>query len=114
MRILSRWCPNIRSGVIQNPEVEGRIDKWALELMGYNIAYAPRGAIKSHVLVDFVAKWTEIQTPSVPIKHEWWTMYFDGSIMMEGAGEGLVFILPQNVRMEYMVRQHFPTSNNVT
>jgi ribonuclease HI len=39
-------------------------------------------------------------------------MYFDGSIMKEGAGVGLVFILPLGVRMEYLVRLHFPTSNN--
>jgi hypothetical protein len=36
--------------VIQNPEAEGRIAKWALELMGQNITYAPRNAIKSQVL----------------------------------------------------------------
>jgi hypothetical protein len=33
--------------VIQNPEAEGRIAKWALKLMGQNISYAPRSAIKS-------------------------------------------------------------------
>jgi hypothetical protein len=36
--------------VIQNPEAEGRIAKWALELMGQNITYAPRSSIKSQVL----------------------------------------------------------------
>jgi hypothetical protein len=41
--------------VIQNPEAEGRIAKVALELMGQNIMYAPRSAIKSQVLADFVA-----------------------------------------------------------
>jgi hypothetical protein len=41
--------------VIQNPEAEGRIVKWALELMGQSITYAPRSAIKSQVLADFVA-----------------------------------------------------------
>ena len=33
--------------VIQSPEAEGRIAKWALELMGQNLTYAPRNAIKS-------------------------------------------------------------------
>jgi ribonuclease HI len=41
-------------------------------------------------------------------------MYFDGSVMKEGAGVGLVFISPLGVHMEYMVRLHFPASNNVT
>jgi hypothetical protein len=62
--------------------------------MGQNISYAPRSAIKSQVLADFVAEWTEIQTPSAPIEHERWIMYFDGSVMKEGAGVGLVFISP--------------------
>jgi hypothetical protein len=50
--------------VIQNPKAEGRIVKWALVLMGQNITYAPRSAIKSQVLADFMAEWTEMQTPS--------------------------------------------------
>lgn len=46
--------------VIQSPEAEGMIAKWALELMGQSITYAPHTAIKSQVLADFVAEWTEI------------------------------------------------------
>ena len=40
--------------VIQNPEAEGRIAKWALELMGQNIEYAPRTAIKSQAVTPQV------------------------------------------------------------
>jgi hypothetical protein len=80
--------------VIQNPEAEGRITKWALELMGQDITYAPRSAIKSQVLAEFVAERTETQTPPASIEHETWIMYFDDPIMKEGAGVGLVFILP--------------------
>jgi hypothetical protein len=89
--------------VIQNPEAEGRIAKWALELMGQNITYAPRNASKSQVLADLVAECMEIQTPLPKIEHGTWIMYFDGSVMKEGAGVGLVFISPPGVRMEYMV-----------
>jgi hypothetical protein len=75
--------------VIQNPEAKGRIAKWALELTGQNITYAPLSAIKSQVLADFVAEWTEMQTPPAPIEHETWNMYFDGSVMKEEVGVGL-------------------------
>jgi ribonuclease HI len=98
--------------VIQNPEAEGRIAKWALELIGQKITYAPRNAIKSQVLANFVAEWTEIQTPPMSIEHETWIMYFDGSVMREGACVGLVFISPLGMRIEYLVRLHFPASNN--
>jgi hypothetical protein len=97
--------------VIQIPEAEGRITKWALELMGQNITYAPHSVIKSQVLADFVAEWTEMQTPPAKIEYETWIMYFDGWVMKEGAGVGLVFVSPLGVRMEYMVRLHFPASN---
>jgi ribonuclease HI len=99
--------------VILNPEAEGRIAKWALELMGQNITYAPRSAIKFQVIADFVAEWTEVQTPTTSIDHETLTMYFDGSVMKEGAGVRLVFISPLGVRMEYLVQLHFLASNNV-
>jgi ribonuclease HI len=39
-------------------------------------------------------------------------MYFDGSLMKEGGGARIVFILPLGVRMEYMIWLHFPVSNN--
>jgi hypothetical protein len=100
--------------VIQSPEVEGMIAKWALELMGQSITYAPRTAIKSQVLADFIAKWTKIQTPTTPVEHEMWAMYFDGYLTKKGGGAELVFISPLGVRMEYMIRLHFPVSNNAT
>ena len=40
-------------------------------------------------------------------------MYFDESLMKMGAGAGLVFVSPIRVRMRYMIRLHFPSSNNV-
>ena len=70
-------------------------------------------AIKSQVLADFIVDWTEIQMSPVVIDQEHWTMYFNGLLMKKGAGAGLVFISPLRVRMRYMVRIHFPSSNNV-
>ena len=81
--------------------------------MGQGISYASRTAIKSLVLADFVAEWTEIQMSPAAVDQEYWTMYFDGSLMKKGIGTGLVFISPLGVRMRYMVRIHFPSSNIV-
>jgi hypothetical protein len=38
--------------IIRNPDAAGRIAKWSVELMGETLAYAPRKAIKSQILVD--------------------------------------------------------------
>jgi hypothetical protein len=49
--------------IIRNPEAAGRIAKWSMELMGKTLAYAPCKAIKSQILADFIAKWTDTQLP---------------------------------------------------
>jgi ribonuclease HI len=81
--------------------------------MDQGITYAPRAAIKSQVLADFIAEWTEVQTPSVAVDQEYWTMFFDGSLIKKGASTGLVFISPLKVRIQYVVRLHFSASNNM-
>jgi ribonuclease HI len=101
------------SEVVQNRDATGRIVKWALELMGQGISYAPWTAIKSQVLADFVVEWTEIQILPAVINQEYWTMYFNVSLMKKGISAGLVFVSPLEVRIRYMVRIHFPSSNNV-
>lgn len=48
--------------VVHNKDVYGRITKWTIELLGFEIDYVPRMAIKSQVLADFMAEWTEVQS----------------------------------------------------
>src|SRR5688572_24910198 len=99
--------------IIQCREASGRIAKWAVELMGETISFAPRKAIKSQVLADFVAEWVDTQLPTAPIQPEFWTMFFDGSLVKTGVGAGLLFISPLGKHLRYVLRLHFPASNNV-
>jgi ribonuclease HI len=64
-------------------------------------------------LSDFMAEWVDIQLPAAPIQPELWTMFFDGSLMKTGAGAGLLFISPLGKHLRYVLRLHFPASNNV-
>ncbi|XP_066311007.1 uncharacterized protein [Miscanthus floridulus] len=82
--------------------------------MGETLSFAPRKVIKSQVLSDFVAEWTDTQLPPAQIQSECWTMYFDGSLMKTGAGAGLLLVSPLGIHMRYMIRLHFAASNNVT
>ena len=63
------------------------------------------------MLVDFIAEWTTVQMPPAVVDQEYWTMYFDGSLMKKGTSAGLVFVSPLGVRMRYMVRLYFPSNN---
>ena len=57
--------------IIRNRDAAGRISKWALELMGHDIRYTPRTAIKSQALTDFVTEWTEVQLSAQDVSHEY-------------------------------------------
>jgi hypothetical protein len=56
--------------IIRNSNAAGRIAKWYVELMGETIAYAPHKAIKSQILANFVAEWTDTQLPLLQIQVE--------------------------------------------
>jgi hypothetical protein len=44
--------------------------------------------------VDFIVEWIDLSAPpdQGPIKY--WKMYFDGSLNIDGAGAGVLFISP--------------------
>jgi hypothetical protein len=94
--------------VIQSRDTTRRITKWALEMMGEGIMYAPQNAIKSLVLADFLVEWTKIQTPPTLVDLQYWTMYL---VCLHFPASSLCF--PHRVCMKYMVCLHFPASNNV-
>jgi hypothetical protein len=87
--------------IICNPDAAGKIAKWSVELMGETLAYA----LKSQILVDFVAEWTDTQLPPPQIQAECWTLYFDGSVMKADAGAGLLFFSPLGEHMRYATGQ---------
>lgn len=44
--------------VLQNREAAGRMAKWLVEFGEFDLHFASRTAIKSQILSDFVAEWT--------------------------------------------------------
>jgi hypothetical protein len=52
----------------------------------YDIVYKPRTTIKAQTLSNFVAEWTEMQTLPKERELEYWTINFDGSLQLQGAG----------------------------
>jgi ribonuclease HI len=99
--------------IIRNPDAAGGVAKWSVELMGETLTYAPRKAIKSQILADFVDEWTDTQLSPLQIQVECWTLYFDGSVMKTWAGASLLFVSPLGEHMRHAVLLHFPASNNM-
>jgi ribonuclease HI len=100
--------------ILHNKEAIGRVAKWACELGAHDIEFRPRTTIKTQVLVDFVSEWTEHQVPDNPKTTEVWRMYFHGSLKLQGAGAGILFIAPGGEQLKYALQLLFPASNNAT
>jgi ribonuclease HI len=98
--------------ILHNQNTTGRISKWAAELGALSIDFKPRTAIKSQALVDFMAEWRENQIPTPVDKLEHWTMYFDGSLKINGGGTGVLFISPRGEQLKYVLQILWEVSNN--
>jgi hypothetical protein len=56
--------------IIRNSDAAGRMAKWSVELMGETLTYALRKAIKSQILANVVAEWTDTQLRPPQIQAE--------------------------------------------
>ena len=98
--------------IINNRDAIGRIAKWAIELLSFDITYKPRRAIKSQVLADFIVEWTEAELPKEYGAYSNWIMHFDGSKMLAGLGAGIVLTSPTGDTVQYVLQIMYTDSNN--
>ncbi|KAI4983991.1 hypothetical protein ZWY2020_040781 [Hordeum vulgare] len=82
-----------------------------MEMLYCDIKFEAKKAIKSQALADFIAKWVEQQQPT-HFYSAHWTMFFDGSKMLNGSGAGVVIISPKGDKLKYVLQIHFDSSNN--
>ena len=99
------------SEILHNRDASGRVAKWAMEMLYCDIKFEAKKAIKSQALADFIAEWVEQQQPT-HIYSAHWTMFFDGSKMLNGSGAGVVIISPKGDKLKYVLQIHFDSSNN--
>jgi hypothetical protein len=99
--------------ILNNRKATGKIAKLVTELSMYDIVYKPRIAIKAQALIDFMAEWTEMQTPPKERELEYWTINFNSSLQLQGAGAGILVTSPKGERFKYVLQIHFLASNNV-
>ena len=62
--------------------------------------------------MDFIVEWMEVQLPTPDVTQEYWTMYFDRSVMAPGLEARVVLISPDGSRLRYAICLHFLASNN--
>jgi hypothetical protein len=100
------------SSILNNPDVIGHVLLSGITLGPWEITYQRQSSIKSQVLLDFIAEWTEAQMTVLPDLSNSWTIYFDGSKRVSGAGAGVVLVSPQGDKMHYVLRMRFANPSN--
>ncbi|XP_070013485.1 uncharacterized protein [Nicotiana sylvestris] len=105
--------------ILHKYELSGRLDKGAIELSEYDVTYQPRTAIKSQVLADFVADFS--QGMQLEAEKELrvlngsnpgiWTLFTDGSSNVKGAGLGIVLVPPTGEIIRQAIKCHSITNN---
>ena len=101
------------SDIINNSDATGRIAKWGIELAAFEITCKIRDTIKSQLLADFVADWTEIPDATPLPEPEYWVMHFDGSKLLNGSGAGVLLQSPTGDKLHYVLQIHFKATNNM-
>jgi ribonuclease HI len=77
-----------------------------------DITYEKRKAIKSQISPNFTAECLELQNVGPPNLSTVWTMYFNGSKRVKGAGVRVVVISPQGDKLKYVLQMSFPHASN--
>jgi hypothetical protein len=94
--------------IFGNRDSSGRVSKWAMELLEYIVDFEKRSAIKSHIVANFVAEWTEPGSLTEGIVPEsLWLIYCDGAWGSAGASTAAILILPSVVKLRYAPWLHF-------
>jgi len=84
-----------------------------MELCPFSLDFQSRTTVKSQALVDFIVEWTDLNEPPVSDVSDHWSMFFDGSLNINGAGAGILFVSPNKDKLRYVLRILFPASNNI-
>jgi hypothetical protein len=73
--------------MLHNPNMSGRIRKWAYALIEYDLAYEPLKSMRGQVVANFIVEHRINDTHKLDISYltvSPWTLYFDGSVCNEG------------------------------
>ena len=69
--------------------------------------------MKSGVLAEFITEWTSIKETRLSVVKDHWTLFFNGSLTLQGSRAGIILKSPTDDELRYVVQLNFKASNNV-
>ncbi|KAK2995571.1 hypothetical protein RJ640_000047 [Escallonia rubra] len=100
--------------MLSRPVLRGKMGKWVLALIEYNLTYVPQKAMKGQALADFLASHpcNNPEDGVIYVGIAPWRMTFDGSKISPGAGAGIVLISPDGNIHQFAFQIEKDCSNN--
>jgi hypothetical protein len=96
VKVLTNQPPN---DMFRNRHCSGRIGKWAMELYEHIVNFEKRSAIKSQILADFIADWTEPSSyTDGPVIDTPWQVYCDRAWGTSRARAAAILISPSCIK----------------
>ncbi|CAN6440363.1 unnamed protein product [Victoria cruziana] len=121
VKILSKLNPI--KYILDQPFLAGRIAKWQVLLIQYDLEYISQKSIKGQAIADQLADFPlseELKTDdSFPdetvsnIELPLWTLYFDGSKSTIGAGIGILIVSPEKEMIPFSLKLNFTCTHNM-
>jgi ribonuclease HI len=94
--------------IFGNRDSSGRISKWAVELSEHVVDFKKQSAIKSQILADFVAKWTERGlTAEGAVPESPCFICCDRAWGITGAGAATILTSPSGIKLRYVAWMQF-------
>ncbi|GJR60722.1 reverse transcriptase domain-containing protein [Tanacetum coccineum] len=98
--------------------LQGRLQKWSIELGEYDIQYRPRTSVKRQILADFIVERLEDDSLVTTTEAEEdlpdpWILSIDGSSCIDGFGAGLILTNPEGTKFTYALSMHARTRSVV-
>ena len=110
--------------LMEKPVQDGKIAKWILLLLEFDIKYVTHKCVKGRAIADHLAHCSpeeaeEIQgnfpnEDIIGIEVESWKMYVDGAKNQNGSGIGILLISPKRAHIPFSGRLNFPATNTTT
>jgi hypothetical protein len=91
--------------IFRNWDSSGRIGKWSMKLSEHVVDFEKRSAIKSQVIVDFIADWMEPSsyTEGTMVDTSW-QVYYNGAWRVSGARAAAILKSHSGIKLRYAAR----------
>jgi hypothetical protein len=103
---------NVAKYMLSRPILSGKLGKWSLSLVEFNLVYVPQKAVKGQALADHPCTDVTDFNESLVLKVTPWKLFFDGSKSEQGAGIGVVLESPLGIKTQMALRLNQQCSHN--